>query len=209
MLLGAWADITKAERILDIGTGTGVIALMLAQRSSPSAHIDAIDISNEEFLQSSENFQSSSWSEKIKAHHCALQDFEAPRYDLIVSNPPFFIDSAKPPKTERARARHTETLSPDNLLEHVARLIKETGKFCVILPTAEGELFIASAKKVNLHCVRRCEFHSREHKPTERLLLEFRFHEYPYSAEKLVLYIQDEIWTEEYKLLTRDFYLKS
>lgn len=209
VLLGAWANTKGANRILDIGTGTGVIALMLAQRTSDVTHIDALDISTEEYQQANENFQASKWSERLKAHHCAFQNYHAPPYDLIVSNPPFFIDSAKPPDTERVRARHTDTLSPENLLTHASRLLNANGKFGVILPVTEGELFITLAKKFKLHCVRRCEFHSRKHKPAERFLLEFQFLEKPCALEKLVLYVKDEVWTEEYKSLTRDFYLKS
>lgn len=209
VLLGAWTNVKHAKRILDVGTGTGVIALMLAQRTSEDVHIDAIDLAKEDCDQANENFSASPWQTKLRATHSSLQAYDAPPYDLIVSNPPFFINSAKPPDAERLRARHTETLSLNDLITNAIRLLHKTGRLSVVLPTNEGEYFIAAAREHQFYCIRRCEFYSREHKPLERLLLEFGFQETSCETEKLLLYEKDEIWTEGYKALTRDFYLKA
>jgi tRNA1Val (adenine37-N6)-methyltransferase len=209
VLLGAWTDVNYANRILDVGTGTGVIALMLAQRTPPAAQIDAIDVSEEDSEQAAENFKASPWSTKLKALHTSLQDYQAEPYDLIVSNPPFFIDSAKPPEAGRIRARHTESLTLNELILNSIRLLNNTGRMCVILPATEGKHFISIASSHHLYCTRICEFYAREHKPLERLIMEFRFQKNELVLEKLILYQENEIWTDDYKKLTRDFYLKS
>jgi tRNA1Val (adenine37-N6)-methyltransferase len=208
VLLGAWVDVTDAHRILDIGTGSGVIALLLAQRSLPDAHIDAIDISPIDCEQAKENVSSSPWPEKVIIKNIALQKFESEPYDLIVSNPPFFIDSAKPPVEERVRARHTESLPPEELLIHCKRLLRPEGKLCLILPVAETQNFIALARSLGWHATRSCEFRSRSNKPIERILFQLQFHHRVEQKESLLLYEHDEVWTTAYKNLTRDFYLK-
>lgn len=208
VLLGAWADASHAHRILDIGTGSGVVALMMAQRSSSQTHIDAIDISVEDCMQARENVADSPWPHKINVEHRSLQQFESDPYDLMVSNPPFFIDSAKPPAEERTRARHTESLPPEELLIHAKRLLSPNGKLCVILPVTEGQRLIVLAEGLGLHCTRLCEFRARLNKPVERLLIQLDQQKYDTQKESLILYEHDEVWTTEYKKLTRDFYLK-
>ncbi len=210
VLLGAWVGISGANRILDVGSGSGVIALMLAQRSEHNTHIDAIDISSEDCEQAKENVASSPWPEKILIKNIALQQFESTAYDLIVSNPPFFIDSAKPPSEERIRARHTESLPPLQLLKHARRLLAIEGKLCLILPVAEAQRFISLAEETGWYCHRLCEFKARTNKPVERLLFELHLQKYEIKKESLVLYEKEigEEWTAAYKILTRDFYLK-
>jgi tRNA1Val (adenine37-N6)-methyltransferase len=208
VLLGAWVKTENTKRVLDIGTGTGVIALMMAQRTQQDVQIDAIDIAAEDCEQARENFALSSWTERLFAHHTALQSYQAQPYDLIISNPPFFIDSAKPPLDKRIRARHTETLSPEELLTHSIRLLQPCGRLAIILPPAEGKKFITMAELSNLHCVRIGEFFSRAHKPLERILLEFRFQNQEIEKDKIILYEKDNIWTEKYRQLTQNFYLK-
>ncbi len=208
VLLGAWADVSRAYRILDIGTGSGVIALMMAQRSPSQTHIDAIDISEEDCKQARENIAESPWPHKISVERSSLQQFESNPYDLIVSNPPFFIDSAKPPVTERIRARHTESLSPEELLIHTKRLLSPKGTLCVILPVKEGQSLIVLAESHGWHCIRLCEFRARLHKPVERLLIQLDQQKHDTQKESLILYENDEVWTTSYKDLTRDFYLK-
>jgi tRNA1Val (adenine37-N6)-methyltransferase len=209
VLLGAWANAENTKRILDIGTGTGVIALMMAQRTHYDVHIDAIDIAAEDYEQARENFALSRWAERMVAHHTALQSYQAQPYDLIVSNPPFFIDSAKPPLDKRIRARHTETLAPEELLTHSIRLLQPNGKLAIILPPAEGKQLITLANLKGLHCVRTGEFFSRAHKPLERLLLEFQFQNQSLQTDKIILYEKDDIWTDKYRQLTQNFYLKT
>lgn len=208
VLLGAWADVEGAHRILDIGTGSGVIALMLAQRSASYTHIDAIDISWEDCEQAKENVIASPWPQKINIKNQALQNFDSALYDLIVSNPPFFIDSAKPPDEERTRARHTESLPPHELLIHAQRLLNPQGKLCLILPVTEAQKLIALSEVEGWHCSRLCEFRARANKPPERLLFQLQRQKQEVQKESLILYEQGEEWTKAYKNLTRDFYLK-
>ena len=208
VLLGAWSDTTDAKRILDVGTGSGVIALMLAQRSAPDTHLDAIDISMEDCNQALANVASSPWSGKISVINQSLQKFEADRFDLIVSNPPFFIASAKPPAEERTRARHTESLPPQELLHHASRLLAAEGKLSIILPVTEARSFITLAENNGWYCTRLCEFRARADKPPERILFQLEQKKHECKKESLILYEQGEEWTEAYKNLTRDFYLK-
>ncbi len=210
VLLGAWADVTKTKRILDVGAGSGVIALMLAQRSSPDSLIDAIDISQQDCEQANENVARSPWPKKVTIRNIPFQKFESEPYDLIVSNPPYFIDSAKPPEEERIRARHTESLRQEELLENAKRLLAPSGKLCFILPVTEGQSFLTRASILGWHCTRLCEFRSRSNKPVERLLFQLQLTEYDLIKESLVLYKNEtgEEWTDDYKRLTRDFYLK-
>lgn len=208
VLLGAWVDISRASRILDIGTGSGVIALMMAQRTIAGTRIDAIDVSADDCLQAIENVASSPWPEKIAINNVALQHFKSEPYDLIVSNPPYFIDSAKPPKEGRVRARHTASLSPLDLLDHSRRLLSDNGKLCLILPTTEANRFIDLATRSGWYCGRTCEFRARASKPVERLLFQLLLHYQEPRKESITLYDQGDQWTNEYKFLTKDFYLK-
>ncbi len=210
VLLGAWADAGQAETILDIGTGSGVIALMMAQRTA-TAKIDALEIQRGDAMQADENFRSSPWSDRLTLYHQSLQEFKASKqYDLIITNPPFFINSSLPPGSNRAVVRHHGELSFDTLLDATIRLLKPEGRLALILPAAEGKLFTVAATARSLHLKRLCEFKSREHKPVERLLMEFSHAEQLPMLEQLTLYAapSGEEWSEPYKMLTREFYLK-
>lgn len=210
VLLGAWADVNNAKRILDVGAGSGVIALMLAQRSSPDTLIDAIDISKEDYEQANENVTLSPWPKKVMIRNISFQKFESEPFDLIVSNPPYFIDSARPPVEKRTRARHTESLPQKELLDNAKRLLAPNGKLCLILPVTEGQNFLTRATTSGWHCTRLCEFRSRSNKPVERLLFQLQVGEHHFIKESLVLYENEtgEEWAADYKRLTRDFYLK-
>lgn len=210
VLLGAWADVTNANTILDIGTGSGVIALMLAQRTPHQTHIDAIEIEDNAFEQADENIKNAPWHDRVVAHHVALQQFEsAHQYDLIVSNPPYFQNSQKPPDKKRVQARHTTSLSYPELLSFSAALLTPAGKLSLVLPFTEGLQFIALARQHNFYCSRQWSFRTRHEKPIERWLLEFSFRQQqtPESGE-ILLYQQGEDWSDRYKELTKEFYLK-
>jgi tRNA1Val (adenine37-N6)-methyltransferase len=207
VLLGAWVNIGKATQILDIGTGTGVIALLLAQRSH--AKITGIDSDQEAFRITRQNADESPWKERIRIIETSLQDFytEA-RFDLVVCNPPFFENSLKPPTSHRQQQRHTNTLPQDQLIENVVQLLTPIGRLAVVLPTAEGNRFKEIAASFNLYQHRSCAVFSKIGKPQERWLLEFA--RTPTATEdKTQLTIMDAAgqWTDEYKALTRDFYL--
>jgi tRNA1Val (adenine37-N6)-methyltransferase len=206
VLLGAWVDVSAAETILDIGTGCGVIALMVAQRSK--AHITAIDIDESAALQSKENFLSSPWQERMKAIHIAVQQFQ-PDYlfDLIICNPPFFKNALKTPFHERNLARHNDTLSFESLVSQVNRLLSETGKFVFILPVDEAYEVIHIASSRRLHVSRCCNVYSREDKFPNRILAELSRKESGESVSFLTIRDQNNKYTTEYKELTKDFYL--
>jgi tRNA1Val (adenine37-N6)-methyltransferase len=210
VLLGAWVHVRNAQQILDIGTGSGTIALMLAQRSvDTGATIDAVEIEETDALQAKENFTTSPWSSRIHLHHVAIQQFRPYKYyDVIVSNPPYFNNSQKPPDTKRHQARHTVTLPYDELIAATLRLLYEDGSFNVILPFTEGLHFIDVAKQHGLFCSRQFSFRSKAQKPIERLLLEFRKTENTIETGEIVLYQDNEKWSDEYIRLTSDFYLK-
>lgn len=210
VLLGSWVTVASDDlHILDIGTGSGLIALMLAQRSNREARIDAIEIEATDAAQAMENVQQSPWPEKITVWESALQTF-APlvRYDLIVSNPPFFVNSLLPPEKKRASARHAQTLPFKDLLSGVARLLNDRGRFGVVLPVTEGMGFSHHASDCGLHACRITTFRTRAHKPAERLLIEYGRKKHPISRSEIVLYGEGDNWSEGYRRLTGEFYLK-
>jgi tRNA1Val (adenine37-N6)-methyltransferase len=212
VLLGAWVDVSECENILDVGTGSGVIALMLAQRTAENVVIHAVEIQPQDSRQARKNFEASPWNERLTLHETSVQGFSpANHFDLIVSNPPYFIDSWLPPSDSRTTVRHTTHLSFEDLLKSVVRLLNPAkGKFAVILPFSEAQRFIKLAELSHLFPVRECAFKSRGHKPVERLLLEFSFGKKLKLIEELTLYRDNEgeEWSNEYKELTRQFYLK-
>jgi tRNA1Val (adenine37-N6)-methyltransferase len=201
VLLGAWADVTNTKSILDIGTGSGVIALMLAQRSD--ALIDAVEPDKNSADQAAENFKASPWSDRLRVYNQRIQDLQYSHYDLVVSNPPFFSNSLLPPDVKRKSARHTETLSFDDLILSV-----KEGRLAIILPTVEGNLFRQKAREHGLHCNRSLAFYSRRNKPQERWLMEFSRRETSVNTETLVLYEEDNRWTASYVLLVKEFLTK-
>jgi tRNA1Val (adenine37-N6)-methyltransferase len=206
-LLGAWASVANAQQILDVGTGTGVIALMLAQRSK--AQIIAIEPAYEAFALARDNFQSSPFEGRTQIHHTTLQDFYRDGlFDLIVCNPPFFENSLKPSTVYRQQQRHTDSLSPAQLLEHTSRLLTPAGKLSVVLPTEEGNRFIELADKQNYFILKSTAVFSKIGKLQERWLLEFsRSKREDRISDQLSIMDANGRWTTDYKTLTKEFYL--
>jgi tRNA1Val (adenine37-N6)-methyltransferase len=210
VLLGAWASVGQQTSLLDIGTGSGVIALMLAQRTAPTARIDAVEVEEEDAAQARENVRVSPWPEKVVVHHVPIQQFNPGKlYNVIVSNPPYFVNSQPPPEQRRVHARHTVLLDFDDLIAHVVRLLSPAGTFSTILPYTEGLDFINRAHG-KLFCSRRWTFRARTEKPVERLLLEFSKQPVAMEEGSLVLYSESDKqeWSDHYKALTQAFYLK-
>jgi tRNA1Val (adenine37-N6)-methyltransferase len=209
VLLGSWVNPSNAKTILDIGTGTGIIALMLAQRSG--ARIDAIDIDNNAFIQATENVNACNWKDRIHIHHISLQQF-APsihhKYDLIVSNPPYFIDSSKASEESRTNARHTDHLPFDDLLKGVLHLLNPSGKFYIILPIKEGEFFREMAENNKLYLTKLTRVFTRADKPEKRLLMRFEFIKRMFSEDSIIIE-QDErhSYTAAYRELLKDYYM--
>ncbi|MDX9812418.1 MAG: methyltransferase [Bacteroidales bacterium] len=152
VILGAWVDTGGAESILDIGTGTGLLALMLAQRSG--ALITAIEPDRDSFEQAYNNVKNCKWHERICVVNTTLQDFSSGSgmYDLIVTNPPYFSGSLKNPDSRKAASRHNDSLQPSDLLKAVDMLLHEDGSFYIILPYAEAAVFIAEASDYGFFC---------------------------------------------------------
>lgn len=209
VLLGSWVNTANANSILDIGTGTGIIALMLAQRSN--AIIDAIDIDENAFIQATENINACRWKDHIRAHHISLQQYAAShpdKYDLIVSNPPYFVDSSKASGEARSNARHTDQLPYDALLNGVLQLLSTTGKFYVILPTKESELFRDMAEQNKLFLTKLTRVITRTDKPEKRWLMRFEFARKSFSEDSIIIEKDERhSYTDEYKELTKDYYL--
>lgn len=209
-LLGAWATMPEDGNILDIGTGTGLIAIMAAQRSL-GAKITAIDIDKDCILQAQENASASPWAERIEIIHSALQDFQSPyKFDCIISNPPYFIDSQLSPDAARSTARHTTTLPFEELAAGVARLLATQGRFALILPPVEMERFRSVARGV-LFLIRECHVWSTPTSGTKRIMAEFQAEpptEPPLSEKIIIEESGRHQYSDDYRKLTRDFYLK-
>jgi len=208
-LLGAWADVRQATQILDIGTGTGLIALMLAQRASESITIDAVEIDDAAYADAQENIAASPWHDRVHLHHTAIQNFNpSTKFDLIVTNPPYFQKSYKPLTAQRETARHTEQLTFDEVLNITEKLLAPNGKLNLILPYTEGLQFIELANHKGLNCTRKWIFRTRANKPVERFLLEFRWEKKELDEGDILLYSSGEEWSDGYKELMQEFYLK-
>lgn len=212
VLLGAWSPITTAQRILDIGTGSGLIALMCAQRN-PSAHITGIEPHLPSYDQARDNAAQSPWAQRLTLLHTDLQSHQAPPYDAIVTNPPYFLAGTIAPDAARHQARHAAGLSPQALLDGILRLLAPAGTLALILPTAEGEAFRGMVTDHGLALTHCTTVQGRAHKPVERLLMAFRRIDASAPPPRCIhasLVIETDgrnLWTPEYRALTRDFYL--
>jgi len=208
VLLGACVNPKDYNNILDIGAGTGLIAIMMAQKSE--ARIDAVEIEPDAYRQAVENVDKCPWANRIKVIHSAFQDyskFSANKYDLIVSNPPFFSNSLKTPFDKRNLARHNDILPPEALLEGVNRLLSEHGRFCVILPYIDSSLFVVDAAIFNLYCIRKILIKPTFQKKTTRVIMEFSRQRSKIQESELVIKTGDGNYTEEYASITKDYYL--
>ena len=212
VLLGAWAPIdSRPNSILDIGTGTGIIALMLAQRSD-AQQIDALEIDENAYEQAVDNFESSPWGDRLFCFHAGLDEFvEEPEdeYDLIVSNPPFYVEDFRSDNAQRDLARFQEAMPFEDLVESAALLLSENGIFAVIIPFKEEENFLELAKEYELFPIKITRVKGTHKTQIVRSLLAFRRYELSVlSADELVIEINRHEYTDDYIALTKDFYLK-
>lgn len=222
VLLGAWTPLNSdTHSILDIGAGTGVIALQLAQRSHAQT-IDAIEIDDDAYEQCSLNFENSPWGDRLFCYHASVQEFASEideKYDLIVSNPPFYSDpplpSASPPKKgenkiseARKVARFTDALPFQHLVVCVAHLLSERGQFSVIIPKKEEEAFILLASESGLYPTKMCHVKGTPTSEIKRSMLVFSFQKQQPEVTSLIIETSRHNYTSEYTKLVQDFYIK-
>lgn len=212
VLLGAWCPLENNPNIiLDIGSGTGILALMLAQRTN-AEQIDAIEIEEKAYEQCVENFESCPWSDRLFCFHAGLDEFMAEpedEYDLIISNPPFYSENFKSENQERDLARFEEALPFEDLIEAVDLLLSENGIFAVIIPFKEEERFFTLCEEVDLYPIKVTRVRGNAKTPIIRSLLAFKRFELPVlTADEMIIEINRQEYTKEYIELTEDFYLK-
>ena len=189
MLLGAWTSVCEAHRILDVGTGTGLVALMLAQRSGIDSFIVALEIDAMAAQQAEENASRSPWKDRIQVIRNDFKEFSSSeKFDVIVSNPPYFVDSLACPNSKRNVARHNNSLTYRDLMQGVAGLLSEKGEFTIIVPADVFVLVKDTALAYGLYAIRQLNVVT---KPEQELLTELARHQY----------------SEEYIALTKEYYL--
>lgn len=208
VLLGAWANLDHTRRLLDIGTGTGLIAIMAAQRN-PEILADAIEIDPMAFEQAQANVNNTPWRERIQLFQGQIQTFTPEyQYDIIICNPPFFINSTKTPELNRTLARHCEMLSHADILQVSDHLLVPEGRICVILPIVEADHFIKLALTKKWFINKLTNVHPTPSKPPKRKLIELSKIKAPYIENRVILEIERHIYHETYIELTKDFYLR-
>jgi tRNA1Val (adenine37-N6)-methyltransferase len=212
VLLGAWTPIeNNPQAILDIGTGTGLIALMLAQRSS-ALQIDALEIDENAYEQAVDNFENSLWGDRLFCFHAGLDEFvEEPEdeYDIIVSNPPFYSEDYKTENEQRDLARFQDAMPFEDLVEAADLLLSENGIFAVIIPYKEEERFIDLCAEAELFPIKVTRVKGSHTTPIVRSLLAFKRYELSVlEADELIIEINRHEYTDDYITLTQDFYLK-
>ena len=201
--------LTDVKSILDIGTGTGLIAIMLAQRCD--AMITAIEPDHNSFVQAADNADKCKWSNRIKVLQSVLQSFnpDNEKFDLIVTNPPYFTDSLKNPDPRKSSARHNDSLTSDEILRGVTRLLEDDGRFQIILPYVEGNMFIAEAQKSGLYCNSILKIKPLPTAKIRRLILTFSRKRLNFTERFLTIeHGKRHEFTKEYINLTKDFYLR-
>lgn len=218
VLLGAWASLdANPKSILDIGAGTGVLALMLAQRSNAEL-IDGIEIDAAAYEQCVENFESSPWGDRLFCYHASLEEFVKEladdevetdqKYDLIISNPPFYTDTYKSDNQQRDLARFVDAMPFRHLIESASKLLSKQGTFTVIIPFSEEKEFIVLASKEHLYPNRILRVKGAPQSEIKRSLIEFSFQETRVSPKELIIETTRHNYTDDYIALTKDFYLK-
>lgn len=210
ILLGAWVNIEEEGMYLDIGAGTGVIAIMLAQRSK-GTKIIGVEIDEISAEECSENMMNSPWADRLQVMNTPIQDYARSvslKFDHIVSNPPFFSGGTFSKSQERNLVKHTIKLPHGELLSSVIRLLDKEGYFSLILPYIEGLRFVELAEQYNLYLVRKCEVSSFSDSPIERLLLTFSKTKKENTAEYLYIREKNLSYSKDYISLTKAYYLK-
>ncbi|MDP4267758.1 MAG: methyltransferase [Bacteroidota bacterium] len=213
VLLGSWTNLADAGSVLDVGTGTGILALMLAQKFEPSipVNIDAIEIDENAIADAKENFEKSKWSRGLRLLNISFQEYSfksVDKYDLIISNPPYFINSLKSPDNSRNKARHSDSLTYEELIQSVCRLLNKNGRFCLVLPYNSEIKFKEYAFLKGLYCHKELLVKSNINSQPVRILMELSFiPQYNINSRMLVIRDENGNYTQDYKNLTSDYYL--
>jgi tRNA1Val (adenine37-N6)-methyltransferase len=211
VLLGAWSGIpysNSISRILDVGSGCGILALMMAQQTN--AFIDAVEIDEDSCKTATINFTGSAWSDRLNCIHSSFQDFvkiSEYRYDIILSNPPFFSESLLNPKEQRAIARHQVLLGFDALFDGVSQMLHPDGIFNLIYPLLSNESIDIEAGRNGLFCSRKTFVYPKPGKPCNRVLASFGRKDVGLVQDDLLIRNGDAVFSEQYRQLTREFYL--
>jgi tRNA1Val (adenine37-N6)-methyltransferase len=209
ILLGAWTEFNNPISILDIGSGTGILSLMMAQKY-PNANIFGIEIDENSVSQAKENIQNSTWGDRIHIIHSSIQEYSSPvnKFDLIISNPPFFQNSLKAPDLSRSAARHNDEMTQEDLIKGIVNNLSNSGRAFVIWPVKEGEKFIEIAEKSKLFVNRMTFVKPNPSKIPHRVLIELSYLKMNCIADEISIENgKRHKYTEEYKLLTLPFYL--
>jgi len=214
ILLGAWCSLENyPNSILDVGAGTGVVALMLAQRSDAMT-INAVEVDEKAHEQCVNNFEISDWSDRLFCYNASFEEFviemqdEEEKYDIIISNPPFYADAFETENESRNKARFTSSLTFENLISGTSKILSNEGEFSVIIPFKEEHDFTNIASLNSLYLNRVCRVKGTLTSEFKRSLLTFSFQKKILQEETLVIEKERHHYTQEYINLTRDFYLK-
>ena len=211
VLLGAWTNCYDKQQILDIGTGTGLITLMLAQRTDDNARIDTVEIDEEAYLEGVLNVNNSIWKDKISLYHISFQEYMKKAnkiYDLIVSNPPFFSNSKKANNSSRSLARHNDSLPIDTLFKGVKNLLSDNGIFSIIIPFDNHDKILSEGIKNNLFCIRKMWVKPTPNISPKRVMLEFAKKDNKCIKDTIILEANGRHqYSKDYINLTKEFYL--
>ncbi|MBX2814626.1 MAG: methyltransferase [Saprospiraceae bacterium] len=210
VLLGAWADHANPQRILDIGTGCGVVMLMLAQRFA-DAQVLGVEIDANAAEEAKQNALTTPWHDRLKILQRSIQEYalqEDEKYDLVVCNPPFFSGGTLSRNMRKNDVRHTVKLSHQDLLRAARSMLHKTGIFSVVLPLLEGLRFAELARTYGMHLVRKTSISAHASEKPNRVLLSFAIQSQPTEEDQLVIYDGEERWSNEFWHLTKDFYIK-
>ena len=212
VLLGAWCSLESLPKtILDIGTGTGIISLMLAQRSS-AISIDGVEVDPSAYMQTVDNFENSDWSDRLYCYNTSFQKFvddtNKETYDLIVSNPPFYTEDYITKNSSRNKARFTSSLTFKELIGGISKILSKSGFFSTIIPFKEESTFICLAEQHSLHLNKICRVQGNKNSEIKRSLMTFSFNKVKISETNLIIENSRHKYTKEYEELTNNFYLK-
>jgi tRNA1Val (adenine37-N6)-methyltransferase len=209
VLLGAWAEVAEADSILDIGTGSGILALMMAQRTK--ARIDAVEIDAETAKQAGQNIAISPWPGRIRVHTASFQEFantQNQSFDRVISNPPYFSNALKSPDPARCMARHDDSLPVNEFMNGVGKLLQDSGQLSVIIPFEARDSWIMEASLYGLMPLRMSAVIPRQGKPASRLMIEFRKGKnHTCREEEMVIRDLNGEYTDQYKRMTFEYYL--